>query len=415
MSNWDLMMPGMGLTAIGIAGVTISYAGIAHTFVDGMHALTGLTMFVGLIFLSAGILDGGVSTSNRAKATTLVVLAISLSFGAAALIFNSITTIPTFIGIMLIVAVPAIVMAYVSMKMPQYAKPIGIIFVLATGAAISAYVGFGLYGPSQYLVPQEEEIEEKKISSPSVPSAPITAISILKGSAMQGAPDYEPDMASVPTGNNIEWTNYDEVVHSVTSAVDAGETFNSNLINAGEKYLLDTSKLKSGTYDYMCIVHPWMKASFAYGETSQQPTTVPEQQQMESQVEVPAQNVAPTETAPSAEVPTEQVAPTETVPEETNTQSTSDSVTVEMTEGSSANSECADKCYVPNIVQVTVGGLVTWKNADTAAHTVTETNSKFDSSLVVSGGEYSYKFEEVGTYDYICIVHPWMKGQVIVG
>jgi hypothetical protein len=32
MSNWDLMMPGMGLTAIGLAGVTISYMGLAHTF-----------------------------------------------------------------------------------------------------------------------------------------------------------------------------------------------------------------------------------------------------------------------------------------------------------------------------------------------------------------------------------------------
>jgi hypothetical protein len=48
------MMPGMGLTAIGLAGLTLSYAGIAHTFIDGMHALTGLTMFVGLIFLAAG-------------------------------------------------------------------------------------------------------------------------------------------------------------------------------------------------------------------------------------------------------------------------------------------------------------------------------------------------------------------------
>ena len=51
MSNWDLMMPGMGLTSIGLAGVVISYSGIAHTFIDGMHALTGLTMFIGLIFL----------------------------------------------------------------------------------------------------------------------------------------------------------------------------------------------------------------------------------------------------------------------------------------------------------------------------------------------------------------------------
>ena len=39
MSNWDLMMPGMGLTAIGLAGLVLSYAEIAETFIDGMHAL----------------------------------------------------------------------------------------------------------------------------------------------------------------------------------------------------------------------------------------------------------------------------------------------------------------------------------------------------------------------------------------
>ena len=78
-------MPGMGLTGVGLAGLILSYAGIAHTFIDGMHALTGLTMFVGLIFTAAGILDGGVSTSNRAKITTLVIVAISIGFGLYAL------------------------------------------------------------------------------------------------------------------------------------------------------------------------------------------------------------------------------------------------------------------------------------------------------------------------------------------
>ena len=82
-------MPGMGLTAIGLAGLTLSYAGLAHTFIDGMHALTGLTMFVGLIFLAAGIMDGGISTSNRAKATTLVILSISLGFGMYAFTMNT--------------------------------------------------------------------------------------------------------------------------------------------------------------------------------------------------------------------------------------------------------------------------------------------------------------------------------------
>ena len=71
MSNWDLIMPGAGLTAIGLAGLVTSYSGIAHTFIDGMHALTGLLTMFGLIILAAGILEGGISTTNRTKAVVI--------------------------------------------------------------------------------------------------------------------------------------------------------------------------------------------------------------------------------------------------------------------------------------------------------------------------------------------------------
>jgi len=99
MSNWDLVMPGGGLTAIGLAGIVISYSGIAHTFVDGLHALTGLLFLFGLIFMGAGILDGGISTSNRTKATVLVIISIVLGFGAAAFIGSESTTLPTVAGL----------------------------------------------------------------------------------------------------------------------------------------------------------------------------------------------------------------------------------------------------------------------------------------------------------------------------
>ena len=112
-------MPGMGLTAIGLAGVVISYAGIAHTFIDGMHALTGLTMFIGLIILAVGILDGGISTSNKAKATTLVIISISLGFGMYAFTMNSSDYTVTIAGILMAIAFPAIVIAYLAMKHPK--------------------------------------------------------------------------------------------------------------------------------------------------------------------------------------------------------------------------------------------------------------------------------------------------------
>ncbi len=265
MSNWDLMMPGMGLTAIGLAGVITSYSGIAHTFIDGMHALTGLVMFFGLIFLSAGILEGGVSTSNKAKATTLVILSIVLSFAAFAFTTSTIASLPAFASLMMIIATPAIVISYVAMKIPQYLKPVATIFILAAGTGIISFVAFGVYGPSPYLLPQVEDIVEEIVVE--IPSGvPIFEISILEGSSEQGNPDYEPDEARVPKGNVIKWTNDDLLVHTVTSSIDFGETFDSGLLNQGEEFLLSTDDLEIGAYEYMCIVHPWMVSTLVVEE-----------------------------------------------------------------------------------------------------------------------------------------------------
>ena len=258
-------MPGGGLTAIGMAGLVTSYSGLAHTFIDGMHALTGLLFFIGLIFLSAGILDGGVSTSNRTKATVLVVISIVLGFGAAAFIGNESTTLPTIAGLLIMIAVPGIVIAYMATKMPQYVKPVGLIFIFAIGLGITVFFGFGILGPTGYLLPEvvEEAVEE---IVQEVPEGKIFAISILAGSAEQGNPDYDPDTATISQGFVIEWTNNDEVMHTVTSSLDFGETFDSSILNAGERFLLDSNELNIGSYEYMCVVHPWMVASIVIEE-----------------------------------------------------------------------------------------------------------------------------------------------------
>jgi len=84
--------------------------------------------------------------------------------------------------------------------------------------------------------------------------------------------------------------------------------------------------------------------------------------------------------------------------------------------------EETNECWVPNEVTVDVGGEVTWTVDDAAAHTVTSgtpadadsVGAMFDSSLILQGTTFSWTFEEVGTVDYFCIVHPWMQGMVIV-
>jgi plastocyanin len=94
---------------------------------------------------------------------------------------------------------------------------------------------------------------------------------------------------------------------------------------------------------------------------------------------------------------------------------------VKNTEGSSSqNSFCAPNCFIPSTIAISTGDSVTWVNTDTAAHTATSgtqadgPDGVFDSSLMMAGGNYAHIFNEAGTYDYFCMVHPWMLGTVIV-
>ena len=72
------------------------------------------------------------------------------------------------------------------------------------------------------------------------------------------------------------------------------------------------------------------------------------------------------------------------------------------------------------IVEISVDDTVVWKNADSAAHTVTSGTASdgpddlFDSNLFGPGKSFSHKFKEIGFYPYYCLVHPWMEGAIIV-
>ncbi len=78
-----------------------------------------------------------------------------------------------------------------------------------------------------------------------------------------------------------------------------------------------------------------------------------------------------------------------------------------------------DRCYIPSIIVIEKGKQVTWVNEDSAFHTITSGNYDIPTDLFDSGHldpfeSYTLTFDEIGTYDYFCTLHPWMKGQVIV-
>ncbi|WP_067958898.1 plastocyanin/azurin family copper-binding protein [Nitrosopumilus sp. Nsub] len=78
-----------------------------------------------------------------------------------------------------------------------------------------------------------------------------------------------------------------------------------------------------------------------------------------------------------------------------------------------------DICYIPSKIVIEKGGSVTWLNEDSAFHTVTsgfyeEPTDLFDSGYLDPYQYYTLSFDEIGTYDYFCELHPWMFAQVIV-
>jgi len=70
--------------------------------------------------------------------------------------------------------------------------------------------------------------------------------------------------------------------------------------------------------------------------------------------------------------------------------------------------------YDPTAIVINSGTTVTWTNDDFVAHTVTDIEDLFDSGFIQAGSTWSYTFEKSGEWDYLCTLHPWMKGTVSV-
>jgi plastocyanin len=71
--------------------------------------------------------------------------------------------------------------------------------------------------------------------------------------------------------------------------------------------------------------------------------------------------------------------------------------------------------YAPGSRRVPVGTWVTWSNSGYEAHTVTALDGSFDSGELNPSEGFSWYFDQDGTYQYVCALHTWMTGKVIVG
>jgi plastocyanin len=352
-------------------------------------------MFIGMIFLASGLFKDGFPTSGKAKSATFITLGFLVTFGVAAAVTVSIQvpSIFAYIGLMLVISIPAAVLAYASYKRVPYLKAIAIIFVSGSVVAGATFFAFGLVAPK----PPVQAEEEAPAPEEQAPPAVVVPAKILAGASAEGNPDYEPDPVSVNKGDGVEWVNEDNVPHTVTSRTEG--LFDSNIIAAGATYMLNTADLDVGDYEYFCTLHPFMVAMLAVTEGGTEGAPAGSSNATGNQTATPGgtgQNQ--TSANGGATVSAVSIVPGASVP----------------TNG---------LYYDPETATSSVGSMVTWTNDDNVPHTVTsgvvENNTPtpdgaFDSGIMNAGSSFSFVFDTAGEYDHYCLLHPFMTGKVVV-
>jgi plastocyanin len=165
---------------------------------------------------------------------------------------------------------------------------------------------------------------------------------------------FEPNNIVVETGQTVTWINEDDDQHTAS-----GRGMDTRVIDPGGQGTV--TFLEAGKFDYTCNFHP----------------------EMLGLVTVTGASLA----TPTAAAATD-------------------------TAAASVDVEIVDFAFEPAVARVAVGGAVTWTNVGDAPHTVLADWA--DSGILDPGASFSFTFDEEGTFDYQCGLHPAMTGSVEV-
>ena len=203
---------------------------------------------------------------------------------------------------------------------------------------------------------------------------------------------FNPSTITVPVGTTVTWNNHDKVSHTVTSGNPSdnqtGTVFDSSLIPSGKSFSFTFKQ--PGTYNYFCQLHPWMSGKvIVTGGSSQTP-------------------------APTINPPTPQPM-TFTTP----ATSAADVVTISMGSAALTSCEQTGTCFKPDVLYVTPGTSVTWKNDDLISHNVSygapvSSSPSIFAGNMAPGQSFSYTFANPGIYPYYDKSYPWEIGFVYV-
>src|SRR5215213_6051915 len=167
---------------------------------------------------------------------------------------------------------------------------------------------------------------------------------------------FVPGELTVDLGQTVAFVNVHHDEHTAT-----GSGFDTGVIASGEvaTVVLDTA----GRFAYACQIHPVMTG----------------------RVDVRGSDgVVPETQSAAEEVP-------------------GDATTVRI----------ANLAFNPAEVTIPTGTAVSWINDDSVPHTVTSTEGDFDSGIFDPGANFTWTFNQPGSFPYACQIHPQMRGTVI--
>ena len=70
--------------------------------------------------------------------------------------------------------------------------------------------------------------------------------------------------------------------------------------------------------------------------------------------------------------------------------------------------------FGPEKLTVAKGTEVTWTNQDDIPHSIVLTALRVSSKVLDTDKAFTYKFDKAGTFSYVCGLHPFMHGTVVV-
>jgi plastocyanin len=70
--------------------------------------------------------------------------------------------------------------------------------------------------------------------------------------------------------------------------------------------------------------------------------------------------------------------------------------------------------FSPPTLALGAGGTVTWVNHDDIPHSIVCPALGLKSSVLDTDQSFSRRFDQPGSFDYFCGIHPHMKGKLVV-